>query len=85
MSKDNLPEWQCHKRVNADEIIRISSINQNNYTATLHLKESGPIIVSAEYMEKHEPQVGGFYVLYADGYESFSPAAPFLNGYSRVE
>ena len=36
-----------------------------------------------EYMTKHAPQVGGYYVLYEDGYASFSPAQPFEAGYVR--
>lgn len=44
-----------------------------------------PFPVSAEYIRKHKPQVGGYYVRYKDGYESFSPAAAFESGYSKIE
>ena len=37
--------------------------------------------VSKEYMEKHDPKYGGYYVLYKGGYESFSPAKAFEDGY----
>lgn len=37
-----------------------------------------------EYMNKHQPQIGGYYVKYADGYESFSPAEAFESGYTKV-
>lgn len=40
--------------------------------------------VSADYMRKHNPQVGGYYVIYADGYRSFSPAQAFEKGYTRI-
>jgi hypothetical protein len=39
--------------------------------------------VSREYMLKHKPQAGGYYVVYADGYKSFSPAKAFEEGYTR--
>jgi len=35
-------------------------------------------------MYKHKPEVGGYYVVYADGYKSFSPAQAFEEGYTRV-
>ena len=38
------------------------------------------VVVSAAYVAKHDPQVGGYYVLYPDGYESWSPAEAFRAG-----
>ena len=32
-------------------------------------------------MEKHKPHAGGYYVVYDDGYKSFSPAKAFEEGY----
>ena len=40
--------------------------------------------VSRRYVLKHNPQVGGYYVVYADGYKSWSPAQAFEEGYTRV-
>jgi hypothetical protein len=40
--------------------------------------------VSREYVLKHSPQVGGYYVVYADGYKSWSPAQAFEEGYTRL-
>ena len=42
-------------------------------------------IVDNEFMNKHKPVVGGYFVIYEDGYTSFSPAAAFESGYTRVE
>ena len=44
----------------------------------------GPFGVPKSYMDKHNPQVGGYYVVYADGYKSFSPAEAFESGYTRT-
>jgi hypothetical protein len=41
--------------------------------------------VSRAYLAKHAPVIGGSYVRYEDGYESFSPAAAFESGYTKVE
>lgn len=45
----------------------------------------GPIRVDTQYMLKHNPQPGGYYVVYEDGYKSFSPAEAFEGGYTRIE
>jgi hypothetical protein len=44
----------------------------------------GAFFVSKEWMDKHNPQVGGYYVVYKDGYKSFSPAKAFEEGYTRA-
>jgi len=44
----------------------------------------GKFGVSDKYMRKHDPKVGGYYVVYDDGYKSFSPAAAFEGGYTRI-
>ena len=45
----------------------------------------GPAHVDVAYMRKHQPQVGGYYVIYQDGYRSFSPAKPFEDGYRLID
>ncbi|MCU1338860.1 MAG: hypothetical protein JWO19_4441 [Bryobacterales bacterium] len=44
----------------------------------------GPFFVDQAYMDKHKPDVGGYYVQYDDGYKSFSPAKAFEDGYTRL-
>lgn len=44
----------------------------------------GEFPVPHVYIDKHKPSVGGYYVVYADGYTSFSPADAFENGYTRI-
>jgi hypothetical protein len=45
----------------------------------------GPFVVTNAYVQKHEPKVGGYFVQYADGYKSWSPAEAFESGYTRVK
>lgn len=54
--------------------------------ATITPEDDGyaPFAVSWEYVRKHNPQVGGYYVVYADGYKSWSPAQAFEEGYTRI-
>ena len=43
-----------------------------------------PFPVDADYIDRHKPAVGGYYVVYKDGYKSFSPAEAFEQGYTLL-
>lgn len=76
-----MPKYKSYKEVWA---YKIRSLTRNDdFTGTITPDEEGylPFNVSAEYMEKHNPQTGGYYVVYKDGYESFSPSKAFEEGY----
>jgi hypothetical protein len=49
------------------------------------ISDHGPVPVTLEYMSKHKPEAGGYFVIYGDGYESFSPARAFEEGYTLIE
>lgn len=72
-----LPRWKCHKEVEGFQIDRIVGNSLISADAQVF------VIVSDEYMEKHKPFVGGYFVRYSNGHESFSPAEPFESGYSK--
>ena len=74
-----LPQWQCHKKVKAS---KIKAITRDTVTQ-LHL-EAGTIYVSYDYDVKHNPEPGGYYVVYEDGYTSFSPQEAFESGYTQL-
>lgn len=44
----------------------------------------GVFEVTHEYLQKHKPKVGGYYVAYEDGYQSYSPAKAFEEGYTLI-
>jgi hypothetical protein len=44
-----------------------------------------PFHIDGAYLRKHNPKPGGYYVVYKDGYKSFSPADAFEGGYTRVQ
>lgn len=54
--------------------------------ATITPVEDGyaPFFVDAAFLAKHKPEPGGYFVQYADGYKSFSPAQAFEEGYRRI-
>lgn len=66
-----LPLYQCHKKVSAAKIERISTYGSD---WLLHFGTGLFRQVSEEYFHKHNPKVGGYFVEYEDGYQSYSPA-----------
>jgi|GEM_PF-1915963 len=85
-----LPRYQCHKIVHALKIRRVGlcSVQEpgEQPKAFIYPEEPGyePFMVSAEYVRKHNPQPGGYYVVYDDGYESWSPGDAFVKGYTAL-
>jgi len=86
-----MPRYRSHKEVWALKIARIrrDGEGENRETDGSALLDPediryGPIHVDHDYMRKHKPHVGGYYVVYKDGYKSFSPAAAFEEGYTRL-
>lgn len=81
-----MPLYQCKKKVRALKIAEVTPCD--GYGGAEIVPENNdysPFNVDAEYMIKHNPKVGGYYVLYKDGYKSFSPEEPFEDGYSLIE
>jgi hypothetical protein len=79
-----LPQYRCHKVVRAG---KIESILEEGERASLRIKSptwTGSIVVDPSWVKKHNPRVGGYYVVYEDGYTSYSPAEAFEAGYTRV-
>jgi hypothetical protein len=81
------PVWQSHKKVSAFKISVIALADDDSGDAAL-IGHDGDKDFVAEvdhpYMAKHQPEVGGYYVQYEDGYASFSPAAAFEDGYTPI-
>jgi len=89
-----MPKYKCIKDVLA---LKIKSIvfdsdlanetgRETNGTATFTPEDDryAPIALSAEFVHKHKPVAGGYFVVYKDGYKSFSPASAFEEGYVLI-
>lgn len=74
-----MPKYQSHKQVWG---LKIKAID--GQTITPDEEGYAPFGVSAEYLEKHKPEVGGYYVVYEGGYKSFSPADAFESGNTLI-
>ena len=82
-----MPKYKSHKEVWA---LKIKSIvrdgegenRESDGSAIITPEEEGyaPFRVEGDYLHKHKPQVGGYYVVYKDGYKSYSPAEAFEEG-----
>lgn len=80
MESREMPKYKCHKEVRA---LKIADVDGNKITPA----DEGyaPFEVDDNYIARHKPQVGGYYVVYEDGYASFSPASAFESGYTLIE
>lgn len=85
-----MPRYQCHKKVWALKIAGINDPTQpgseSDGSRIITPEESGyePFRVDYSFVHKHKPEVGGYFVVYDDGYKSFSPAKAFEEGYSKI-
>jgi hypothetical protein len=81
-----LPKWQCHKVVEAARIAAIEPFRGTDLRLVLDFGEGylEAVFVSPAWLEKHDAKAGGYYVLYDDGYASWSPAEAFEAGYTRL-
>lgn len=81
-----LPRYKSHKIVHA---LKIHDIDIDHETGAAVITPAddgyGPFAVDAEYMAKHKPRYSGYYVVYEDGYKSWSPAEAFEKGYVKID
>jgi hypothetical protein len=84
----DLPKWRSHKIVQADKI------DHRRTSGTLVLESGAEIdlldMAHADLGKRLDAMMpmqlsGGYYVRYEDGYESWSPAKAFEEGYTRVD
>ena len=80
-----LPLYKSHKKVEAFKIKEITDGESSDGVFAMLRGQGCVVKVDAEYLKRcTELCVGGYYVKYEEGYESWSPAEPFENGYTLV-
>lgn len=95
-----MPLYQCFKKVHALKIKQVikhahpdpkyddAAFEASPEFQGAHLffedERYHPIPVDANWYRKHDPSPGGYYVVYSDGYKSFSPAKAFEDSYTKV-
>ena len=82
-----LDTYVSHKTVRAAKIRGIERGEAAAHAGGVRMTmDNGHVVQETrQYAEKHDPRAGGYYVLYVDGYSSWSPAEAFEGGYSRVD
>jgi len=75
-----LPQYKCHKVVSAGKITRLYEANGMLRVECEALEM--PVVIPLDFLQRHAPEVGGYLVMYRDGYLSYSPAEAFEAGYS---
>lgn len=84
LPKVELPKYKCHKIVRA---AKITGFRQNGDPCAPDIllgEICGIVSLLPDWHEKHRPHIGGYYVVYEDGYKSFSPADAFEDGYTKL-
>ncbi len=76
-----MPKYKCHKEVWALRIAGISLDGELFFEGSQY----APKLMKKSWLDKHNPEVGGYYVVYKNGYESFSPYEAFIDGYTLLE
>ena len=80
-----LPAYKSHKTVRAAKITAFRQ-NGNPDMPDLVLGDISCIVsLLPDWHQKHKPKVGGYLVQYEDGYQSYSPAKAFEEGYTEVQ
>jgi hypothetical protein len=82
-----MPRYQCNKKVSALKIKSIDFGKSSKSGAYIMPEDRNysRIYVDSNYLEKHNPKAGGYYVVYKDGYKSYSPAEAFEEGYTIIK
>jgi len=82
-----LPHYRCRKVVAALKIADCEVIptpTRPRYIIYPYDQRYPAFDVTDIYWGKHQPRPGGYWVLYENGYESFSPADVFEDGYTYI-
>lgn len=84
MEQREMPRYKCHKEVWALKIASITTEEGGLDRLTFEDDRYEPIVVAHAWTEKRGAKAGGYYVVYQDGYTSFSPAEAFEEGYTLI-
>jgi hypothetical protein len=83
-----LPRWKCHKEVRGAKIEEIREHGDAGATFILHRADTDELIeldLNRAWIDRFKPHVGGYLVIYDDGYHSFSPGKQFEEGYRLID
>lgn len=79
-----LPKYRCHKEVWALKISQVKGNIDGSAKLVPEDETYKSIQVDRDYVSKHEPTAGGYFVVYEGGYTSYSPSDVFEDGYTVI-
>ena len=81
-----MPKYRCHKVVHALKIQRLAH-DYGRLRLYFDLETFAPAIIGIEDAPRFKTTSTdlGYYVVYEDGYESWSPTKAFEDGYTLIE
>jgi hypothetical protein len=68
--------YNSHRQVRADKITSVQN-SLDGQSIIISLKNENQRCLPAEWAKRHNPEPGGYFVEYLDGYKSFCPAEAF--------
>ena len=86
-AKGQMPRYKCHKEVQALKIASIAIAEDGSAVIVPAEPGYSRFAIAAPWAErfKGSDKDLGYYVVYEDGYASWSPSKAFEEGYTRVE
>lgn len=84
MDVSKFPQYKSHKTVRA---IKIANLHVDGDRIIITPDDPGVeafSVMAAEWVNKPTLHIGGYFVVYRDGYTSWSPASEFEDGYSPI-
>jgi len=79
-----MPEYLCNERVWALQIDSIfKKRNSKEYKILAVNTSYGGIDIDQDYIDKHKPHAGGYYIVNKTGYKSFLPYETFVKLFVR--
>lgn len=87
-STSKMQRYECHKKVWALEVKRVGNYrtgDDDRVVRDVTFTNGETRTLWDKIFLRYVPDAGDFYVVYEDGYESFSPRKAFLEGYKPVD
>lgn len=79
-----MKKYKCHEVVEAGKIHNLVSERSPNGKTTIVFEDMTTIEKPNCWFSRHPAEIGGYFVRYRDGYESFSPAKIFEEIYQII-
>lgn len=83
-----MPRYVCDKEFSDPEKKEVGALKIAAVIGDqIRFQDEGysPIAVGGDYIEKHKPEHGGYYIAYEDGHAGYGPEEAFDRGYALVE